>query len=415
MVHLLTKFQSRITTAIDPDDLSIVLASVTDIPIVPFMAILEDTKDVAECVWVTDVTVLTKTLTVTRGHRGTTAVAHAVDALFFHSEIDLADLGFHETWITPGDTGRPFESQLITDVLLGGWANGLKGYVDCRDTGGSTGLLSGVNGEIRLPDSAGRGSYYALEGEVVLQEFSRITPWGSSAGFLFLNVGGHSDGVDDFDDDGRFMSVNGLTPEAGHLLSADLHTLKSSIGVSGVNYDKFLVLSLSENILHHNVSELAANGRIARFLGSIETPNMPDGQGLFDIQVDLKGGATGHFSVTATWLNIPDVASVTPDGNYVFLHNDGFWASASATITNTFFAFQKYHADLVDADNTHLHIWNINIIGKAITALIEVNDPAKLGFRPGTSLGTDEVGTIPIYTTGLGAIKYLYVYPNPAS
>jgi len=153
---------------------------------------------------------------------------------------------------------------------------------------------------------------------------------------------------------------------------------------------------------------------MAKFEGTIATPAMPDGQGMFEIKATLAGEATGHFSVTSTWLNIVDAAAILDAGNYVFLHNDGIYQHTDATITNAFIAFQKYQAILADADHTHLHIWNLNITGKAITALMEVNNPAMLSFSGGTSHGA-VVGTIPFYTTGLGAVKYVAVYANPGA
>ncbi len=154
-------------------------------------------------------------------------------------------LGVAATWVTPAATGRPWESRLTTDVLLGDYANALKGYVDCNLTGGSVGLLSGVNGEIRLPNAASRGAYYGLESEVVFQTSSSINPDGSSAGFLYCGISGA--GITEFDNDGVFMSVVGLTPLAGNLLSEDMHTMKCGTVVSGVVYDKFLVFSEQEN------------------------------------------------------------------------------------------------------------------------------------------------------------------------
>jgi len=97
VTHLLPKFQSRLTTKIDTDDIYIVLESVTDIPTAPFMAILDDSKSTAECVWVTLVTVVTKTLTVTRAQRGTTGVEHVVGTLLYHSEIDMSDFASYTT------------------------------------------------------------------------------------------------------------------------------------------------------------------------------------------------------------------------------------------------------------------------------------------------------------------------------
>jgi len=407
VTHLLPKFQSRLTTAIDADDVSIVLESVTGIPAVPFMAILDDSKSTAECVWVTAVTTVSKTLTVTRAQRGTTAVEHVIGTLLYHSEIPLGDLGFFETWETAGETGRPLESKLITDVLLGGWANGIKGYVDCNDSGGSTGLLSGINGEIRLPNAAGRGAYFALEGEVVAQEDSRITPWGSSAGFLWLGISGHADGVGDFDDDGRFMGITGLTPLADHLLSADSQTLKCTFEKAGAYTDRYLVLSQSQNIVHTNVAALADAGNMAKFTATIATPAFADGYGAFEVQLDVSGIATGQVNAASMWINL-GASSEIP--GYMALRNDGIY-DAGATLTTAYVSMQKFQ-NLLASNPAWLSIWELNHSGahSEIDAIFNCNDPTlALGYQAGTPTKA-AVGSIPFCSTAGGSVRYIYLY-----
>lgn len=406
MVKLLAKFQSRITTKIDADDLSIVLESVSSIPTVPFMGVLDVSSDVAECVWVTAVDTVSKTLTVARAHRGTTAVAHAVGVLFHHSEVALEDLGFFEVWETAGETGRPFESQLITNVLLGNYANGLKGYVDCDESGGSIGLLSGVNGEIRLPNAAGRGAYFALEGEVVVQEDSRITPWGSSAGFLYLGISGHADGVDDFDDDGRFMVIMGLTAGAGHLLSLDSHTLKCTLDLT---VDKYLVMSIAENYLSHYFTVIAADGRMLSLSGLWATPGNPDGEGIVNIIARITGQTTGEANLCSAWLNFETDATILA---WSHIHSDGFY-DATATLGGSHLAWAKF-AVMMQSDPEELFIMDLNMVGahSEIDAIYNVNNPAlALGYAattPGTA-----VGSIPFFSTG-GVKKYIQLFATPA-
>ena len=81
-VPVLAKFNSYLTTAVDADDTSVILKSVTSIPTAPFYAVLDGGSSSEELVLVTVVTTATKTLTVTRAQGGTTGVAHAVDTLF---------------------------------------------------------------------------------------------------------------------------------------------------------------------------------------------------------------------------------------------------------------------------------------------------------------------------------------------
>ena len=55
------------------------------------------------------------------------------------------------TW-TAGAEGRPFGVNLTLNVRGGNYVNALKGYVECGAGGGTTGLLSAVNCEIKMPD-----------------------------------------------------------------------------------------------------------------------------------------------------------------------------------------------------------------------------------------------------------------------
>ena len=92
MVRLLTKFQTRLNGAITAAATSIVVDSVTSIPSVPFLAIIGGGTTDEEVVDVTAVATGTKTLTVTRAQRSTTAVAHGDHQLLHHSEVVRADL-----------------------------------------------------------------------------------------------------------------------------------------------------------------------------------------------------------------------------------------------------------------------------------------------------------------------------------
>jgi len=103
LVNLLTKFQSYITAAITASATSLVLKSVTDIPAVSFMAILGAGTEDEEAVLVTAINTTTKELTITRAQRGSTAVAHAKNSLFYHSEIELTDLASNKSYSSPGN------------------------------------------------------------------------------------------------------------------------------------------------------------------------------------------------------------------------------------------------------------------------------------------------------------------------
>lgn len=311
-------------------------------------------------------------------------------------------------WETAGQTGRPLSVILDTDVLLGGWANAIKGYVDCGDSGGSIGLISGVNGEVRLPNAAARGAYYGLESEIVFQASSTITPWGSSAGFLFMGAAG--DGVADFDTDGVFMLVGGLTPGIGKLLSADMHTFKCTTVVDGTHNAKYLVMSIAENILSHSFTVIPTNGVIFKLYGDWATPGLPDGEGIVNIQANVTGVAVGHTSLTSAWINFGSASEFT--GKYINLHTDGYW-DGGADLAGAFICWARYSSMLASSDYQSNTLWSLNLAedNDTLTALFETNDRSHMGYIAGggTNFGTP-TGTIPFLVTNGVDPLYILVY-----
>ncbi len=136
---LLTLFNSFITTAIDADDTSVIVASVTDIPTVPFNAILGLGTEEEEVVKVTAVATVTKTLTVVRAQAGTTGVAHGDNALLHSCEMDARMIHLDGLTVTlTGSTAINAMSLTVTDETTGtsGYARGL--YIAATASGTKT-------------------------------------------------------------------------------------------------------------------------------------------------------------------------------------------------------------------------------------------------------------------------------------
>ena len=313
------------------------------------------------------------------------------------------------TWAVAGRTGRPFGVTLTTNVRLVGYANALKGYVDCDLTGGSIGLLSGVNGEIRLPNGAGRGAYFGLESEVVFQVSSSISHvgHGATAGWLYLGAAGA--GLAEFNTYGVFMALSGLTPGTGELLSLDFHTLKCDVVVAATHYAKYLVLSIAENYISHSFSVIANDGRMLKLTGSWATPATPDGEGAVNIAVTVTGQTVGEANLASHWINLGNGSEITL---WSHIHTDGFYDSG-ATLTGAHLAWAKYAAKL-DSDPQEHFIMDLNMQGanSGIDAIYNVNNPAlALGYVATTAGGA--IGSIPFFSTG-GTKKYIMLYSTPA-
>lgn len=169
----------------------------------------------------------------------------------------------HSTYTGLGQVARAAEFVLYPTVKLGGWANALKGYTDFSGDadGGSTGLVSAICAEINMPNGACNGALYPLEIEWVGSASTAfgVPGAGSQSGFIYIAASGT---VTDLDDDGCFMSVNGLTAGSGHMLSATSQTLFVDISQGTSRY---MVLSQLEDGLG-----LGASGS-AMDLGSTAT------------------------------------------------------------------------------------------------------------------------------------------------
>jgi hypothetical protein len=89
------------------------------------------------------------------------------------------------------------------------------------------------------------GAYMPLEVELVYGGSSVVSAGalnGNHVAFSTYRFSGDTDG--DFDDNGYFYTVTGLTAGSGHVLSANSHTLKVGIGTGT---DRYLPLSTIEN------------------------------------------------------------------------------------------------------------------------------------------------------------------------
>jgi len=124
---------------------------------------------------------------------------------------------------------------MATAVQLGGWANALKGYLELETGGKVTGLGSAVLAELKLPGESlgGIGSYAVSEMELVTQEHGLTG--GAPVAFQWMQVSGNQAAIDDWEDNGYFMVIKGLTDNADNIYDKDAGatvkaTLRALIG-----------------------------------------------------------------------------------------------------------------------------------------------------------------------------------------
>ncbi len=138
-----------------------------------------------------------------------------------------------------GQVGGRARFHCYTNVAAGGWINALKSYMEFGSSGTTTGLASSMCVEMVMPNAnmGSGGAYFPLEIEYVAGGTSLVTAGsttGNHAGFIYMAASGDTDG--DFDDNGFFMDVSGLTAGTGHLLQASTteanyaYSLRCNIG-----------------------------------------------------------------------------------------------------------------------------------------------------------------------------------------
>jgi len=139
-----------------------------------------------------------------------------------------------------GQLARCIEANLETEVALGSWANAIKGYFEFTGTSGRvTGLASAICAEMKLPSATlASGVYAILELEWVGQASTNTVGVlvGVHSDLIYANVSGTAT---DFDSNGYFLELEGVTAGASKVLSLTSQTLKCGI----VHADRYLVLS----------------------------------------------------------------------------------------------------------------------------------------------------------------------------
>jgi len=370
-----------------------------------------------------------------------------------------------------GGYGGRSRFHAYTNVALGSNFMALKAHTEYGSSGSCAGLSTGLCSELVMPNaditSAG-GAYYALELEYVSGGTSLVTNGtGCQAGFIYMNQTGDDNG--DFDDNGWFMRVDGLTAGATHILSAGSQTLKVNLegttrylvmstaencitmGASGSPVGDFtlwgttalykvwfdingdtngawyfgaddygvdvgfygqtsgasLVWDASADYLIYTNTALGANARGTRQIATVATPAMSDGYGVWEQEVTVSGTATGHINASSCWINL-GTSAVVP--GYITLRNDGIW-DGTATLTNAYVSMQKYHM-MLQSNPAWCSIWELNWDNahSEIDTMFNCNNAdLALGYLAGTPTKA-AVGSIPFCSTAGGTIRYIYLY-----
>ena len=118
----------------------------------------------------------------------------------------------------------------------------------------------------------------------------------------------------------------------------------------------------------------ATTGRIAKFTGTVLTPNFGDGYGAIECQLNIGTGAVaGYVATMSSWVNLA-AATTYAGGSLVTPLDVGIWGP-SGTFTNSKMIMGLKMSYVID-DGTapgELFLFNTNIFSNATTALFDIN------------------------------------------
>lgn len=126
---------------------------------------------------------------------------------------DAAAVSTALTMTGAGGVGWATKSALSANVALGGYANGLYGYLSFGASGRVTGLASGTVGEIVLSAGCTQGTYAAFEAEIGMPSGAKT---GTNTSFMYLSVYGAD--ASTFDTNGTLFNLAGVTKGSGKFL-----------------------------------------------------------------------------------------------------------------------------------------------------------------------------------------------------
>lgn len=130
-----------------------------------------------------------------------------------------------------GGVGGRAEFEMTTNVVLGGWCNAIKGYMNFGSSGGVTGLSSAICAEIQYPNNTVAGGCHSiLELEAVIP--ASFVPQAQGMPAIYFNATTTPATMDTY---GTLFRIDGLTKGAGKMFddctaAAASHALKISIG-----------------------------------------------------------------------------------------------------------------------------------------------------------------------------------------
>ncbi len=155
------------------------------------------------------------------------------------------------------------------------------------------------------------------------------------------------------------------------------------------------------------------DARMIQFHSTVAAPAMTDGEGVINKMLTVTGPATLHIFAESSWINL-GAASECPEN--MMVRCDGMWdGGVTFPAAQSFVAYEKYTLSL-SADPHWNSLWNLNFNGAntEIDCIFTCNDPGLcLGYAVGGAAQAAGIGSVPLFSTSDGQLRYVYVHAIP--
>ena len=228
-------------------------------------------------------------------HFTSSLVAGAVNLDEVHLIMDTAGAATVDAFIV----------RLESDVMLGNSAGAIFAQVNYdSSSAGISGLSYAIGAEMILPSSAAipSGHYTCIDYEIGIHPAADWDPaGGTKVSYMRFAVWGTQT---NFDDNGFWFTL-AATEEVDHLVSVNAQTIRCQVEAltAGINKERFVVLSQTQNILHHN-STVLTGGYGMRVEGTMDDGVSIGTAAYFQANITGQPPGGGVVIGTGMWTNI---------------------------------------------------------------------------------------------------------------
>ena len=209
------------------------------------------------------------------------------------------------------------------------------------------------------------------------------------------------------------LEILPVADDTGSILIGNGTNNINSVQIFGMTANDYLLYTSAVGRLDVINTAVGPDARMIQFHSTVAAPAMTDGEGVINKMLTVTGPATLHIFAESSWINL-GAASECPEN--MMVRCDGMWdGGVTFPAAQSFVAYEKYTLSL-SADPHWNSLWNLNFNGAntEIDCIFTCNDPGLcLGYAVGGAAQAAGIGSVPLFSTSDGQLRYVYVHAIP--